>query len=298
MKPNTAEEILQVKMTTRLNQGLLAVEDAVIALKTLPVAEANTPARDAIVKQLRQTALDMGGTATQMRMALERGAAVADKVFSPTAGYEGLSAEQIKMLKELDKEKEKEEQTKRQQALQETQTSSSRGGYVQRPYNRGQGYYRPYFNPYQQYGGGGQGQQHYETPAAAPQVQQQGYQQQHQFNQQQQYGQVQQQFVPATQQQAASGQQQQQFAPMGQQQFVRSQRPDPRAQAFCYGCGEVGHYARDNACRPGASAAFKAKLQQQVAAGVQGVQQPGPVGPDPGLLAAITYTGPAPPTNG
>ena len=130
-------------MTTRLNQGLLAVEDAVIALKTLPVAEANTPARDAIVKQLRQTALDMGGTATQMRMALERGAVVADKVFSPTAGYEGLSAEQIKMLKELDKEKEKEEQTKRQQALQETQTYSGRGGYVQRPYNRGQGYYRP-----------------------------------------------------------------------------------------------------------------------------------------------------------
>ena len=128
-------------MTTRLNQGLLAVEDAVLAMKVLPVAEANTAARDAVVKQLCHTALDGGGTVTQMRMALERGAAVADKVFSPTAGYEGLSAEQVKILKELDKEREKEEQEKtKQQTLQESQTGGGRGGYY-RPYNRGQGFY-------------------------------------------------------------------------------------------------------------------------------------------------------------
>ena len=107
----------------------------------------------------------------QKRMALERGAAVADKVFSPTAGYEGLSAEQVKILKELDKEREKEEQEKKkQQALQETQTGSGRGGYY-RPYNRGQGFYRPYYNLHQQYGGQGVGK-------AGQQGQQQQLQQQ------------------------------------------------------------------------------------------------------------------------
>ena len=94
---------MQVKMTQRLNQGLIAAEDAVIAIKALPVAAAEEPRKEAVVKLLRQTVLDVGGTATQMRMALERGAVVADKVFSPTAGYEGLSAEQVKILKELDK---------------------------------------------------------------------------------------------------------------------------------------------------------------------------------------------------
>ena len=72
---------------------------------------------------------------------------MADKVFSPTAGYEGLSAEQIKILKELDKEKEKEEQQRKNQAqtqAQEPQMYGGRGGYVHRPYHRGQGYYRPY----------------------------------------------------------------------------------------------------------------------------------------------------------
>ena len=71
LKPTTPEEVLQVKMTTRLNQGLLAVEDAVLAMKVLPMAEANTAARDAVVKQLRQTALDVGGTVTQIRPSRE-----------------------------------------------------------------------------------------------------------------------------------------------------------------------------------------------------------------------------------
>ena len=124
-----------------------------------------------------------------MRMALERGAAVADKVFSPTAGYEGLSAEQVKILKELDKEREKEEQEKKkQQALQETQTGSGRGGYYH-PYNRGQGFYRPYYNLHQQYGGqgsGGAGQQ-----GQQQQLQQQQYGQQQPMHQQNQFGQMQ-----------------------------------------------------------------------------------------------------------
>ena len=130
---------MQVKMTQRLNQGLIAAEDAVIAIKALPVAAAEEPRKEAVVKLLRQTVLDVGGTATQMRMALERGAVVADKVFSPTAGYEGLSAEQVKILKELDKEKEKEEQQRKTQAqtqAQEPQMYGGRGGYVHRPYHR------------------------------------------------------------------------------------------------------------------------------------------------------------------
>ena len=71
---------MQVKMTQRLNQGLIAAEDAVIAIRALPVAAAEEPRKEAVVKLLRQTVLDVGGTATQMRMALERGAVVADKV--------------------------------------------------------------------------------------------------------------------------------------------------------------------------------------------------------------------------
>ena len=295
-----------MKMTTRLNQGLLAVEDAVLAVKVLPVAEANTAARDAVVKQLRQTALDVGGTVTQMRMALERGAAVADKVFSPTAGYEGLSAEQVKILKELDKEREKEEQEKKkQQALQETQTGGGRGGYY-RPYNRGQGFYRPYYNPHQQYGGqggGGAGPHGYAAAGGQQgqqqQFQQQQYGQQQPVHQQNQFGQMQQPMVQAPmQQQHPPEAQQHQYGPPGQQLMGRSQRPDPRAAAFCYGCGEVGHYARDNVCQPGVAAAFRAKLQQQVAAGVQPAgQQAGGAALAPGQVA-ITYTGPTPPTNG
>ena len=61
---------MQVKMTQRLNQGLIAAEDAVIAIKALPVAAAEEPRREAVVKLLRQNVLDVGGTATQMRMAL------------------------------------------------------------------------------------------------------------------------------------------------------------------------------------------------------------------------------------
>ena len=230
-------------------------------------------------------------------MALERGAAVADKVFSPTAGYEGLSAEQVKILKELDKEREKEEQEKKkQQALQETQTGSGRGGYY-RPYNRGQGFYRPYYNLHQQYGGQGvgkagqQGQQQ--------QLQQQQYGQQQPMHQQNQFGQMQHPMTQAPmQQQNSPGAQQPQYRPPGQQLMGRSQRPDPRAAAFCYGCGEVGHYARDNVCQPGVAAAFRAKLQQQVAAGVQPVgQQAGGAAPAPRQVA-ISYTRPTPPTNG
>ena len=56
----TPEEVLQVKMTQRLNQGLIAAEDAVIAIKALPVAAAEEPRREAVVKLLRQNVLDVG----------------------------------------------------------------------------------------------------------------------------------------------------------------------------------------------------------------------------------------------
>ena len=303
----TPEEVLQVKMTQRLNQGLIAAEDAVIAIRALPVAAAEEPRKEAVVKLLRQTVLDVGGTATQMRMALERGAVVADKVFSPTAGYEGLSAEQVKILKELDKEKEKEEQQRKTQAqtqAQEPQMYGGRGGYVHRPYHRGQGYYRPYFNPHQQFAasGSGYGQQMFEQVGQGGQQQQfvQPQYQAQQMRPQQNMGgqpqtgqQMQMVQQPQHQQQSYPGSGQQQYGGAGQQNMGGSQRPDPRLNAFCYGCGEAGHYARDNLCRPGAAAAFRAKLQQQVAAGVQAA------GPAPASnLMAISYTGPAPPTSG
>ena len=297
---------MQVKMTQRLNQGLIAAEDAVIAIKALPVAAAEEPRREAVVKLLRLNVLDVGGTATQMRMALERGAAVADKVFSPTAGYEGLSAEQIKILKELDKEKEKEEQQRKNQAqtqAQEPQMYGGRGGYVHRPYHRRQGYYRPYFNPHQQFAasGSGYGQQMFE-PAGQGGQQQQFVQPQYQAQQlrpQQTMG-----GQPQTGQQMQMVQQQQpqqqgyqgggqQYGGAGQQNMGGGQRPDPRLNAFCYGCGEAWHYARDNVCRPGAAAAFRVKLQQQVAAGVQAAGQA-----LASNLMAISYTGPAPLTSG
>ena len=83
----------------------------------------------------------------QLRMAAAEGLELADKVFSPVAGYDELPEEQAKAFREYKREQEKESRAKAQQAARGGEGGRGASGY------RGRGHYgyQPYIVP-QQYG--------------------------------------------------------------------------------------------------------------------------------------------------
>ena len=109
------------------------------ALQRQPAADAPEATRTTFAEELRKhrkLVLEAGQVILKMRMAVSEGLAVADRVFSPTLRFDGLTEEQQKALKDSRKETEKEQK----------QESAGRGG--GKFYNRGRGGYQD--QPYQQ----------------------------------------------------------------------------------------------------------------------------------------------------
>ena len=123
-------------------------EDCLLQIAGLTAQGANVAdIQTAALRLQRQLVLDLGGTVLQLRMAAAEGMELADKIFSPVAGYDGLQEEQAKAFREYKKEQEKESKAKAQQAARGGGGFRGAGGY------RGRGYYnyQPYTVP-QQYG--------------------------------------------------------------------------------------------------------------------------------------------------
>ena len=225
------------------------VEDAILALAPLPVAAADTAAKTRVLLLLRQAVLAQNKVITRQHMAASEGSAMAEKVFSQGTAIEGLDEEAAKAYKEAKKEKEKEAKAAAVALLaaQQAQAAQSRGGGVFRGGYRGRYNYHPY-------------QQYQASPVQA----------------------YSQQYVPAQgmAMMPAQGQQPQGYVQQhGQDSFLVQQQPryfmnqrgsmqlqQPRGVAMCYGCGQMGHYNKDNVCQPGAREAY-----MQLQAGGQGI---------------------------
>ena len=118
------------------------VEDGILEILQL-TAQPGPPDVEAIqaraLRALRQSALEAGETVMQLRMAATEGAALAQKVWNPTAGYDDLPEDVAKAYKELKKEQEKEAKAQGQQQ------SRGGGGPYRGYYHRGRSsYYQPY----------------------------------------------------------------------------------------------------------------------------------------------------------
>ena len=237
-------------------------EDCLLQIAGLTAQGANVENIQAAALRLqRQLVREIGGTVLQMRMAAAEGMELADKIFSPVAGYDELQEDQAKAFKEYKKEQEKENKAKAQQAARGGGGGRGYGGY------RGRGYYnyQPYTIP-QQYG--------QQAPVMMQQVQQQpGFA-------------GQQQAWPPAQQQVAAPAYSYQVPPpqywhpdgfVGGRGGILQYRPE-RSVAKCYGCGVLGHYNKDNRCLPGAKEAYQA-LQASMQSGQQN-QQLAIAGPD------------------
>ena len=95
------------------------------ALQRQPAADAPEATRTTFAEELRKhrkLVLEAGQVILKMRMAVSEGLAVADRVFSPTLRFDGLTEEQQKALKDSRKETEKE------QSQMKKQESAGRGG--------------------------------------------------------------------------------------------------------------------------------------------------------------------------
>ena len=257
LKPVTKEQLFLTKTVQSVEELRQLGEDLLLgALQRQPAADAPEATRTTFAEELRKhrkLVLEAGQVILKMRMAVSEGLAVADRVFSPTLRFDGLTEEQQKALKDSRKETEKE------QSQMKKQESAGRGG--GKFYNRGRGGY--HYQPYQQ------------PPYQQPVIQQV----------QPTYQQVQPAYIaaapPAFQQQY---QYQQGFAGGGQPAYPpdgfrapRNTRPDSRAVARCYSCGTVGHFSKDGVCLPGAREAYQAVMAQ------------GQMGQAGGQQAAITY---------
>ena len=225
-------------------------EDCLLLIAGLTAEGADVASiQTAALRLQRQLVLDIGGAVLQTRMAAAEGMELAEKIFSPVAGYDDLPEEQAKAFKEYKKEQEKEAKARAQQAARGGGGRGG-GGY------RGRGYhnYQPYTIP-QQYGH--QGLQQPQAPAGYAGQQQMWPPAQHiapTYSSQ----------VPPPQYWHPDG-----FAG-GRGGAFQGYRPE-RSVAKCYGCGVLGHYNRDNRCLPGAREAYQA-IQASMQAGQQGQQ--------------------------
>ena len=249
LKPETAEQRQFVDHVRQSEQVRQLVEDAILALAPMPVADAGTAAKTRVLLLLRQAVLAQNKVITRQHMAASEGSAMAEKVFSQGTAIEGLDEEAAKAYKEAKKEKEKEAKAAAAALLaaQQAQAAQSRGGGVFRGGYRGRYNYHPY-------------QQYQASPVQA----------------------YSQQYVPAQgmAMMPAQGQQPQGYVQQhGQDSFLVQQQPryfmnqrgsmqlqQPRGVAMCYGCGQMGHYNKDNVCQPGAREAY-----MQLQAGGQGI---------------------------
>ena len=233
-----------VRQTEQVRQLL---EDAILTLAPLPVAVADNATKAKGLLLLRQAVLAQSKVITRQHLVASEGSVMAEKVFSQGTAIEGLDEEAAKAYKEAKKEKEKEIKAALL-AAQQAQAAQNRGGGVYR------GGYRGRYNNYHVY-----------QPYQIPQTQTYG----HQYVAAQGVA-----MVPA------QGQQLQGFAQQhGQDGYVTQQQPryfinqrgglqlqQPRGVAMCYGCGQLGHYNKDNVCQPGAREAY-----MQLQAGGQGI---------------------------
>ena len=219
----------------------------ILTLAPLPVAAADNAAKDKGLLLLGQAVLAQSKVITRQHLAASEGSVMAEKVFSQGTAIEGLDEEAAKAYKEAKKEKEKETKAALL-AAQQAQAAQSRGGGVYR------GGYRGRYNNYHAY-----------QPYQVPQMQAYG----HQYVAAQGVA-----MVPAQGPQLQGLVQQH-----GQDGYVMQQQPryfviqrgglqqqQPRGVAMCYGCGQLGHYNKDNVCQPGAREAY-----MQLQAGGQGI---------------------------
>ena len=221
-------------------------EDCLLLIAGLTAQGANVAnIQTAALRLQRQLVLDIGGTVLQTRMAAAEGMELAEKIFSPVAGYDELPEDQAKAFKEYKKEQEKEAKARAQQAAR-GRGGRGGGGY------RGRGYYnyQPYTIPPQY------GHQVMQTaPAPA------GY-----AGQQQAWPAAQQQLAYSTQVPPPQYWHTDGFGG-GRGGGFQGYRPE-RSVAKCYGCGVLGHYNKDNRCLPGAREAYQA-IQASMQAGQQ-----------------------------
>ena len=140
LKPVTKEQLFLTKTVQSVEELRQLGEDLLLgALQRQPAADAPEATRTTFAEELRKhrkLVLEAGQVILKMRMAVSEGLAVADRVFSPTLRFDGLTEEQQKALKDSRKETEKEQK----------QESAGRGG--GKFYNRGRGGY--HYQPYQQ----------------------------------------------------------------------------------------------------------------------------------------------------
>ena len=233
-----------VRQTEQVRQ---LMEDAIITLAPMPVAAENNATKAKGLLLLRQAVLAQNRVITRQHLAASEGSVMAEKVFSQGMAIEGLDEEAAKAYKEAKKEKEKEAKAALL-AAQQAQVAQSRGGGIYR------GGYRGRYNNYHAY-----------QPYQAPQIQAYGNQ-----------------YVtaPGMAMVTAQGQQLQGFVQQhGHDGYVVQQQPryfmnqrggiqlqQPGGVTMCYGCGQLGHYNKDNVCQPGAREAY-----MQLRAGGQGV---------------------------
>ena len=142
LKPVSKEQLFLTKTVQSVEEMRQLGEDVLLGmLQRQPAADAPEAARTAFAEELRKQrklVLEAGQVILRLRMAVSDGLAVADRVFSPTLRFEGLTEEQQKALKESRKELEKEQVQMKQQ-----ETAARGGGKV---YNRVRGGYN--YQPY------------------------------------------------------------------------------------------------------------------------------------------------------
>ena len=144
----TEEQIFLTKTVRKVENMRSQAEDCLLQIVGLTAQGANVADIQAAALRLqRQLVLELGGMVLQLRMAAAEGLELADKVFSPVAGYDELPEEQAKAFREYKREQEKESRAKAQQAARGGGNGRGAGGY------RGRGHYgyQPYIFP-QQYG--------------------------------------------------------------------------------------------------------------------------------------------------
>jgi len=247
LKPQSAEQTYLTKLAREAETLRRLGEDAILATKRIAPADAAAPDKGQALGLMRQLVTAVGEMVVKLRLAATEGSALADKVFSPTAGFEELPEEQAKALKELKKEKEKEEKAK---AAQLQQMQQQRGGGAMRGYSRGRGSY---------------GYQPYQVPAAFnPMMMASQASMQQQWPVQGMQGQ--QQMGAMMPQQGYMWHPDGYMAGMGRGRGAAFYKPDTRVVAKCYACGVLGHYAKDGMCLPGAREAFQAAQMQNLAA--------------------------------
>ena len=183
-----------------------------------------TATKARVLLLLRQAVLTQNRVITRQHLAASEGSVMAEKVFSQGTAIEGLDKEAAKAYKEAKK-------------AQQAQAAQSRGGGAYRGGYRGRYNYHPY--------------QQYQVP------QMQAYSNQYAP-------------APGMAMMPAQGQQLQGFVQQhGQDGYIVQQQPcyflnqrggmqlqQPRGVAMCYGCGQMGHYNKDNVCQPGAREAY------------------------------------------